>query len=562
MPLIPFSKKFSNEFLSRTEDNFDVFLEKLKIFYNTTRPATQDGRTSRRELDHRFNYKEELVEEVINQKGISTEEVALEFNDMFSGCIRHQDPIAAFNIIPSPLFDSVAGITLAAMYNTNICWDFISGKTCLYEKKIARMLGHLVDWPESDGLVVTGGKQAFTYAIKNGMRRANKNNLVRIDNNVVICSMLAHYSIEHVCHFLGISPENCLRIPTKLSGEIDLIAFKRTLGQVIKQGKKIAAVIATGGGTVNLVPDPISQMKRIIDLIVKQFHLDYTPYFHVDSVITWTWLAFKNEFDYLKNTQSHPNTLKKIKNVLVKLQGIHDADSFAADFHKTGFCPYASGVFIAKNSENLLGMMLEKNDSPKCAWFGELEPFHQTIENSRSALPVVSIWIAIQRMGLEGFREFILYQLEVCELFKKKIQKKCSEHFEILNNHSNGWEIVLKPHFHNKMAWDHLQESSNEEQESYVSDCSDLLYEYWYSHFDNKKNHPLIGFISKYSRKGIFEKSLPAFLIHPTSLHYDENAIDEMVSKILEIKVSFDLKHYNKNLSKTKQHFFTLTPPK
>jgi len=37
MPLIPFSARYSDEFLSRTEDNFDVFLEKLKLFYDKTR---------------------------------------------------------------------------------------------------------------------------------------------------------------------------------------------------------------------------------------------------------------------------------------------------------------------------------------------------------------------------------------------------------------------------------------------------------------------------------------------------------------------------------------------
>ena len=55
---------------------------------------------------------------------------------MLEGCIRHQDPTAAFNIIPAPMLDVVAGLTLINLYNPNCTWDFISGKLCLFEKKL------------------------------------------------------------------------------------------------------------------------------------------------------------------------------------------------------------------------------------------------------------------------------------------------------------------------------------------------------------------------------------------------------------------------------------------
>ena len=60
MPLVPFSKRYPNEFLTRTEDNFGMFLEKLKLFYDKTREDIGDGKVSRRILNKRFSYQKEL----------------------------------------------------------------------------------------------------------------------------------------------------------------------------------------------------------------------------------------------------------------------------------------------------------------------------------------------------------------------------------------------------------------------------------------------------------------------------------------------------------------------
>ena len=320
MPLIPFSHRYPDEFLSRTEDNFDVLIDKLRLFFNDTREDIGNGQIARRKLKNQFQYDEELKGLKINESGLSTKETISEFNEMLEGSLRFQDPTTAFNMIPMPLFDAVAGVTLVNLYNTNPFWDFVSGKLCLFEKKIVRVLGELVGWEKADGFVVTGGKQAILYAIKNGIARASLNAERPYDINqyVVICSTLAHYCIEHVCHYMGICPENCIRIEAQASGEMNLEALERTMNHVIGQGKKIAVVMGVAGGTINLVPDAISSIKQTIDQVTENQRLTYVPYFHVDSVISWPWLAFRNNF------QGHPNPkiAKKIKCVVSRLSGI------------------------------------------------------------------------------------------------------------------------------------------------------------------------------------------------------------------------------------------------
>lgn len=563
MPLRPFSAYYPNEFLSRDEDNFFILLEKLNAFYKQTRDDIGDGTASRRKLNGRFSYEQELNEISINQKGITTEEAISEFNEIIKGVMRHNDPKVAFNLNPSPLFDIVAGMTLLNLYTPNSCWDFASGKLCLFEKKIVRMLGQLVNWPQADGLAVSGGKQALLYAIKNGMEKAKDNASFAMSDFVVISSKLAHYSIEHICHYLGISPENYLRVATHPSGEIDLKSLEEAINSAILQNKKIAAVIAVGGATINLVPDPILSIKQIIDRQVQKHNLHYTPYLHVDSVISWVWLAFAKDESFSWDNQCSSKIAAKITAVLSKLTGIQHADSFAADFHKTGFCPYGSGLFVTKERHNLLGMSLDQKLPKQNRQFGEEEIWRLTLENSRSGTSIAAIWIALRRLGLEGLRQFVLYQLKVCETFKQKIHAYYSDHFEVLNDHSHGWEIILKPHFDNKLSWDQLQIASQKEQSEYIKACHLFASNLWYGSLNDEQHRsPVIGFVKSYSRKGIYEHSFPVFLIHPSSLHYDEEAVDEMLRGIVYAKMAFERRYATPSSEPFADDIYQCIPPR
>ena len=99
MSLKPFSEQYADEFLSRTEDNFPLLVEKISLFREKTQLESKKQTSSRRPLEGRFHYYEELQNVTMNQKGITTEEVAEEFNEMLEGSIRHQDPTTAFNMI-------------------------------------------------------------------------------------------------------------------------------------------------------------------------------------------------------------------------------------------------------------------------------------------------------------------------------------------------------------------------------------------------------------------------------------------------------------------------------
>jgi hypothetical protein len=100
--LIPFSDLYPDEFLSRTEDNFPVLLEKLRFLYDRTRSDIADGTVSRRMPSGKYRYADRLAGIRMNENGMTTDQVWNELNEMLRGTIRPTDPMVAFNVTPHP----------------------------------------------------------------------------------------------------------------------------------------------------------------------------------------------------------------------------------------------------------------------------------------------------------------------------------------------------------------------------------------------------------------------------------------------------------------------------
>ena len=64
---------------------------------------------------------------------------------------------------------------------------------------------------------------------------------------VVFVSDTAHYCASNITGWLGIGTDNLITIPTTVENEIDLAKLEEGLREVLKDGKKIAAIITTMG---------------------------------------------------------------------------------------------------------------------------------------------------------------------------------------------------------------------------------------------------------------------------------------------------------------------------
>ena len=173
----------------------------------------------------------------------------------------------------------------------------------------------------------------------------------------------------------------------------------------LDKNDKVACIILNGGTTNEIIIDPIKEVVDLRDRLVKEYNLSYVPHVHVDSVIGWAWLLFKY-YDFEKNEFGmNDRELDKICSMQRKISEIKYADSFGADFHKTGFCPYISSIIMAKDFNDVMGLGNKTDKGVENMKFGEYSPFEYTLELTRSSIGPVSAYAAFEALGVKGFQK-------------------------------------------------------------------------------------------------------------------------------------------------------------
>ncbi|USN52950.1 MAG: hypothetical protein H6759_02740 [Candidatus Nomurabacteria bacterium] len=311
------------------------------------------------------------------------------------------------------------------------------------------------------------------YAIKLGINRCDPNNTINgIDKDmVVLTSESNHYSIEYICNLLGLGKKACIRIPVDNEGLIDFKTFQETAERLLKQNKKIVCVILSGGNSLNNTVDPIKEVVSYIENVTQKFNLSYKPFVHVDTVIGWLWLMF-NGYDFSKMISIlNTGPSQKFKKMNTRLIELKLADSIGIDFHKNAFASYISSMYLCKSNKELLSLnsnVLQDNSQKK---YGDNFLQHFTIEHSRSGDGIISAYISLQEIGIDGFRQYIAKMMEAHDYIEHNIDRKS---FEIINPHGLGFPVVLfpKPNFYSGL-YSNLENDSEEG----ISEIRDYCYE-------------------------------------------------------------------------------------
>ena len=111
------------------------------------------------------------------------------------------------------------------------------------------------------------------------------------------------------------------------------------------------------------------------------------------------------------NLNLSKNALLRISNIIKDLKNLHMADSFGIDFHKMGFCPYISSLFMIKDKAEFSG--LGNSNSP----------FVYSIENSRSGDGPNSAYISLNVLGVQGYQILIAHLTETAIDLEYQLEK-------------------------------------------------------------------------------------------------------------------------------------------
>lgn len=532
-----FEKYFTKNKTEGTEQIIKAFSElneKVNKYINKENMPILDGKIGM--------YKDFLEEKHIPKNSNDISKVLTEFSEFFQRSVLWENPGTMINITPPANIASIVTAFYTSLYNPNFAQDESSGYLMTTELIVSKYLAEMVEWNVSKarGIFTFGGKGTNLYATKIGIKKAIPNVIDKgINGNkiVVFSNEKGHPCHKEVCDWLGLGKDSCMRLPVDENGQIVIEKLEEQLRNCISKGNKIGCIILNGGTTNEIIIDPIKKVVDLRDKLVKEYNLDYIPHIHVDAVIGWAWLFFKY-YDFEKNELNmNDNELSKIYSMKEKITEIKYADSFGADFHKTGFCPYISSIFMAKDFNDVMGLGNKTDNGVEKMKFGEYSPFEYTLELTRSSIGPVSAYAAFETFGIKGFQEIIYNIFSNGEYIRKYLQTKLN--FEVINMDTEGFAtlFIITPKGETKKYKDYVL--GDKEKLSELVDYNHKFYLFCLKMLEKKKVHFKITFSKSYKPFGAMNPT-GALKIYPTSPIVTKEEIKKCLDEIIATKEIYD----------------------
>ncbi|MBO7097108.1 MAG: hypothetical protein J6W11_00525 [Alphaproteobacteria bacterium] len=450
-------KKSNTRYVKKLIDVFEKALQP----YRTYDACFFRGSTEFRYLDYLKNCE-------LNENVMEPEDVFNYVAPFFQNMPNWSNPGTMINVIPPVNLLSLTGSLYTNMFNPNFAEDHYSGRLLTAELEVAKYLSDLIgwDWKKSYGLFTFGGKGTNLYATKIALNQALPSNMKDGLNDkkcFMVTTATAHPCHYEVCQWLGIGSENCIDAPCNDLGVMDVEATEKIICENIEQGKVFLGFNINGCNTVEFAVDPIKKIYDLNQKITKKYGLKYQPHIHVDAVLGWVWLFFK-DYDFYKNPlKFSKESLQKIKSLSQKISEIEYADSVGIDFHKTGFCPYTSSIFMIKDKNRYFSLNPAKNIPLEELVWGNFAPFQTSLELTRSASGALSALICLKSLGITGFREIIGNLFASTEMFRKLIGK--NKRIELINADTEGLAtlFIIKPDGYEHMSLQEILSLSPEQ---------------------------------------------------------------------------------------------------
>jgi glutamate/tyrosine decarboxylase-like PLP-dependent enzyme len=253
---------------------------------------------------------------------------------------------------------------------------------------------------------------------------------------VILCSEQSHYATSSVAGWLGIGQEHVVRVPSHADNAMDVVACEAAARQQLSAGRAIAAIIATVGTTDAFGLDDLAALYAMRERLVADFELPYRPHLHADAVIGWAWSVF-NDYDFAENSLGfRGRTTRALAAAANHVRHLKLADSLGVDFHKTGFAPYISSLFLLRDRTDFRAIVRQRESMPYLYHTGEYHPGMFTLETSRSGTGVMAALANLLLLGKDGFRTLIGHAVEMAEVLRELIGGR--PELSVLNEHNVG----------------------------------------------------------------------------------------------------------------------------
>ena len=380
------------------------------------------------------------------EEGRSVEAVAQMLVDRLEGLPIWGHPRTQINVVPPPSIPSIVGALLPAIYNPNLVSDETSFGVAVTEAEVAAMAARLVgyDAERSAGVFTFGGTGTTLYGARLGIEKAFPDAMdhgVRADG-AILASAQSHYCRLNVAGWLGLGEKNVVEAPTHLTNDVRVDRMEAAARGVLEQGRRIVALVATMGTTDAFGVDDLDAIVDLRDRLVREHRLDYTPHVHADAVIGWAWSVFDG-YDFERNPLGfRPRTVRALAAACRRICKLHRADSIGIDFHKTGFAPYVSSLFLVRDRADLQLLVRGRDEMPYLFQSGERHPGIYTLETSRGGGGVLAAYANLHLFGRVGLRVILGHLVEMAESLREHLEGHDST--TVLNDDGVGTVTVFR----------------------------------------------------------------------------------------------------------------------
>ncbi len=376
----------------------------------------------------------------------TVEDVTRELVAQFEGLPIFSHPRTQVNVVPPSSIASVIGALLPKIYNPNLVSDDTSHGIAVAEERVAAMVARLIgyDADRSSGVFTFGGTGTTLYGVKLGLEKALPGAMERgvRSDAVVFASGQSHYARLNVAGWLGIGEDNVVQIPTHLTSDMKVDLLEGELRKAVGDGRRIAAIIATMGTTDAFGIDDLEAIVAVRDRVFEEMGLDYRPHVHADAAIGWAWSVF-NDYDFERNRLGfRPRTVRALAGAGRRIRALGLADSVGVDFHKTGFAPYTSSLFLVRERGDLRLLARGRGEMPYLFQSGERHPGVFTLETSRSGSGILAALASLLFLGKDGFRALLGHLVEMAELLREHLEGH--EATTVLNGENFGTVTLFR----------------------------------------------------------------------------------------------------------------------
>ena len=118
--------------------------------------------------------------------------------------------------------------------------------------------------------------------------------------------------------------------------------------------------------------------------------------------------------------------MRALAGVHRKMQHLHLADSLGIDFHKTGFTPYISSLFLVKDARDLELICRKQSETPYLFHEGSYHPGRYTLETSRAGSGPLAALANLRLFGKDGLRSLLGHLVNMAETLREHLEGHAS----------------------------------------------------------------------------------------------------------------------------------------